>query len=252
MNDITRLFSGSRALYGVERWELFQRSHVIVVGLGGVGSWAAEGLVRSGIGAITLCDLDEICTTNTNRQLHTTTKTIGRSKIQVLKDRFIEINPNLNVHLINDFMERENTPEILSKGNYDFVLDATDQVWSKCNMLHWCFHNKTKIITVGASAGLTSPIGLKVEDLNRCQGDPLLRFCKKSLINKMGLPKNEHRKKWRLPAVYMPKPAHDNLKKNCVNDEKGASHCDGQMGSSVFVTASMGFMASGYILDHLQ
>ena len=214
-----------------------------------MGSWAAEGLIRSGISNLSLCDLDEVCMTNSNRQLAAMSSTLGRPKIDVLKERFLDINPDANIHLVHDFVSRDNISDLLPLNTYDYILDAIDETWVKTKIIAHCYRNKQKILSVGASAGLKSPVGICIEDLNRVEGDPLLRFCRNNLRNRLGFPK-QFRKKWRLPVVYMPGERPYNKENNACSPSSGPD-CDQRLGSSVAVTATMGFVSVSYILQKL-
>lgn len=243
-------FLGVKNLYGDAAFEILKKSHVLIVGVGGVGSWTAEALGRFGVGELTLCDLDEVCITNTNRQIQALTSTVGKMKIHVLADRLRDINPDIIVNVIEDFVTRDNASEILTSATFDFVFDAIDQVWVKCTIIRYCYRNKLPILTCGGASGMTDPVGLRIEDLNRCHEDPLLRFCRSNLRRKFAFPKQIH-KKWRVPAVYLP---HQRPLKECSSDqseEDTYEHCAAGLGSSIVMTGSMGFLAAGYIVDRL-
>ncbi len=243
-------FLGVKNLHGDAAFEILQRSHVLIVGLGGVGSWAAEALARSGVGEMTLCDLDEVCITNTNRQIQALTSTMGKMKVHVMADRLRDINPDIKVNLIEDFVTRDNAESLLSSAPFDFVFDAVDQVWVKCTIIRYCYRNKLKVLTSGGGSGLTDPTSLCIEDLNRCHEDPLLRFCRSNLRRKFSFPKQIH-KKWRIPAIYLPQ---QRPLKGCSAEQDGDEtfeHCAAGLGSSIVVTGSMGFLAAGYIVNNL-
>lgn len=244
-------FLGVKNLYGEAAFEILKHSHVLIVGVGGVGSWAAEALARSGLGELTLCDLDEVCVTNINRQVQALTSTMGKMKIHVLADRLRDINPDIKVNLIEDFVTRDNAESIVKSADFDFVLDAIDQVWVKCAVIRHCYRNKIRILTCGGASGVTDPIGLCIEDLNRCHEDPLLRFCRSNLRRKFSFPKQIH-KKWRIPAVYLPyhRPPKACSTEQDENDDV-YEHCAAGLGSSIVVTGSMGFLAAGYIVQKL-
>ena len=137
----TQLFGGIARLYGQQGLERLQHAHVAVVGIGGVGSWAAEALVRSGVGEITLIDLDDICVTNTNRQVHTLNNTVGQSKVRVMAERLLAINPECTVHAIEDFVTESNLAELLHT-RLDHVLDCIDSLVPKAALISWCKRNK--------------------------------------------------------------------------------------------------------------
>lgn len=142
----------------------FARSHVCVIGVGGVGVWAAEALARSGIGAITLIDMDDICVTNTNRQLHALKSTVGLPKVDVMKERILAINPECTVNVIDDFITVDNVAEYLSLG-FDYVIDAIDSVRPKAALLAYCRRFKIPVVTTGGAGGQIDPTQIQVTDL---------------------------------------------------------------------------------------
>ena len=149
-------FEGLARVYGDDALEALTVAHFCVVGVGGVGSWAAEACARSGIGQITLIDHDDIQVGNTNRQLHTTEDTIGRSKVEVLRERLLAINPECQCHAIDDLVTRGNI-EKFDFARYDYVIDAIDHVSHKLALMHFCRRNKIRIISTGGAGGLTDP-----------------------------------------------------------------------------------------------
>ncbi|ATF09760.1 CsdL (EC-YgdL) protein of the HesA/MoeB/ThiF family, part of the CsdA-E-L sulfur transfer pathway [Candidatus Enterovibrio altilux] len=165
-------FDGTRRLYGMSKLEILRQSHVCVIGIGGVGSWAVEALARSGVGALTLIDMDDICVTNINRQIHAMSGTIGQSKIAVMSDRVRLINPDCSVQLIDDFISEENISEYITK-EFDYVLDAIDSLKPKTALIAYCKRNKIKIITVGGTGGQLDPTQIQVADLTKTIQDPL-------------------------------------------------------------------------------
>ena len=138
-------FGGTKRLYGVEAVEKLSRSHVCVIGIGGVGSWAAEALARSAIGEITLIDIDDICVSNVNRQIHALKGTIGKSKVEVMAQRIKAINNDCTVNQIEDFIDPDNMAQLLNK-DMDYVIDAIDSIKAKVALIAYCKRNKIKII----------------------------------------------------------------------------------------------------------
>lgn len=235
---------------------------VVVVGLGGVGSWAAEALCRSGIGNLVLIDLDDICISNTNRQMHAMTSTIGKMKIDEMAKRFRDINPQCNVTLIHDFVSPENADDILTSiPNLTACLDAIDGTRGKSSLIAACARHRIPVVTCGGSAGRTDPCAFVCDDLSRVNGDPLLTTCRKNLRKfygfEAGLPAHALRKKmvdgkkvsrppkWNIPAVISTEPQKD-LPKG--EDASSLRRCDGALGTGVFVTGTSGF---GKFLDTL-
>ncbi len=160
--------------------QTLQRSHVMIAGLGGVGSWAAEALARTGIGQLSFIDLDEICITNMNRQIHTLTNTIGQSKIQVMADRIQTINPDCQVHCIFDFLLESNIDQLIND-SVDYIIDAIDDYRIKAALIAYCRQKKIRLITIGSSGGKQDPTQIYIDDLGRTIQDPLARKIKTQL-----------------------------------------------------------------------
>jgi tRNA threonylcarbamoyladenosine dehydratase len=185
-------FAGIDRLYGRGSVERFSQKHVCVVGLGGVGSWAVEALARTGIGRLTLIDADEVCLSNTNRQLHALEGDYGKGKAQVLAARCLAINPSLRVEAIASFLTPANLPELLDCG-YDLVLDACDSFRSKVELIAWCRRRKLPLVTVGSAGGRTDATQVRVRDLSRTEHDALLALVRKKLRGDFNFPKNKDR-----------------------------------------------------------
>jgi tRNA threonylcarbamoyladenosine dehydratase len=231
-------------------------STVTVVGLGGVGSWAAEALCRSGIGTLVLIDLDDICISNTNRQLHATSTSVGKMKLDEMKRRLNDINPHCNVTLIHDFVTDENIYEILdSCSNITALLDAMDGTREKTALLAACVKRRIPVVTCGAAAGRMDPTKITVCDLTSVANDRLLATCRKSLRQKHGfepgLSQSEMKKvakkkrDWNVQAVFsteVPKPV-------CQDSTSSFRRCDGPLGTACFVTGTFGFVASSLIVE---
>ncbi|MEO0368782.1 MAG: tRNA cyclic N6-threonylcarbamoyladenosine(37) synthase TcdA, partial [Pseudomonadota bacterium] len=193
-------FGGTERLYGKQQMSLLASSHICIVGIGGVGSWVAEGLVRSAIGSITLVDLDDICVTNTNRQIHALNSTVGQSKIDVMAARLKEINPNCTVVSVLDFVTAKNVTEHLST-TYDYVVDATDSISAKAAMIAHCKRQKIPIITIGGAGGQTDPTQIKVADLTKTIQDPLAAKLRNTLRRDYNFSTNTKRR-FAVDCVY--------------------------------------------------
>ncbi|CAM5224944.1 tRNA threonylcarbamoyladenosine dehydratase [Alishewanella longhuensis] len=152
MSDYYTRFAGISRSHRAAALETFRQSHVVVIGIGGVGSWAAEALARSGIGELTLIDLDDVCTSNINRQLHALTATVGQDKVAVMAERILQINPDCKVNQVADLIAPDNLAELLS-GKLDYVVDAIDSVKAKVALIAWCKRNKIPLITTGGAGG---------------------------------------------------------------------------------------------------
>ncbi len=242
-------------------------SRVVVVGLGGVGSWAAEALCRSGVGHITLIDLDDICISNTNRQLHALSTSVGQMKIDAMQRRLKEINPECEVTLIHDFVSKENADEIwntieeLSPTAVTACLDAIDGSDAKTAWIASCARRKVPIVTCGGSAGRTDPTKFVCDDLTRAMEDPLLSSCRKNLRKYYGFqegvaPGEKTRdpstgklrkklpRKWKIQAVYSTESP-----KSAPKESSSMRRCDGALGTACFVTGASGFVAAGKVVE---
>lgn len=164
-------FGGIGRLYGREGLQRLADSHVAVVGIGGVGSWAAEALARSGVGEISLFDLDDVCVTNTNRQVHAIEGSVGKAKVEVMAARIRAINPACRVHAVADFVTRETMAEYIV--DFDYLIDCIDSVAAKAALIAWCKRRKIPVITTGGAGGQVDLTQIQVADLNKTFNDPL-------------------------------------------------------------------------------
>lgn len=248
-DDDERRFAGTARLYGAENFALFRRAHVVVAGAGGVGSWAIEALARTGIGHLTLIDMDVLVASNVNRQLPALTETFGRGKIEVLAERIRGINPRARLTLVDDFLTRDNIATLLAPtpdGAPDLVLDCTDDVDAKISLVVWCRRRRIPLVVAGAAGGKTDPAQLRVDDLTRTHRDPLLAKIRRRLRRECNFPKNPE-EKFGIPCVYSDQAVHTPEGAAC---ESGNLSCTGY-GSSALVTASMGMMAAAEGLRHM-
>jgi len=186
-------FGGISRLYGVDALARFARSHVAVVGIGGVGSWAVEALARSGIGKITLIDLDDVCVSNINRQVHALQTTVGQMKTDVMAARLKEINPELEVHIEHRFLSPANVAELLH-GELSYVFDATDSIKAKTSLIAHCRRNKIPLVVCGGAGGQLDPTQIQLEDLARTSQDPLLAKIRNNLRRHHNYSRNPKRK----------------------------------------------------------
>src|SRR3954465_15989571 len=162
--DLQRRFGGLERLYGLGGAAAIRRAHVAVVGIGGVGSWAAEALARSGVGMLTLVDLDHVAESNINRQVHALDSTLGQAKVLAMRDRIAQIHPGCTVHAVEEFVEPDNWPALLPAG-VDAVIDACDEVKAKTAMAAWARATKTLFIACGAAGGKRLAHQADVDDL---------------------------------------------------------------------------------------
>ncbi|MDN0075054.1 tRNA threonylcarbamoyladenosine dehydratase [Crenobacter sp. SG2303] len=248
--DLARRFGGIARLYGDEALERFQASHVCVIGVGGVGSWTVEALARSGIGALTLIDLDNVAESNVNRQLPALDPHFGRAKVEVLAERVQGINPTCRLTLIEDFVTEDNLDELLGRG-YDFIVDAIDSLRVKTAMAAWCVKRRQRFIVSGGAGGQMDPSRIRIADLGAVTEDPLLSKLRYNLRRHHGFTR-EAGKKLHVPCVYSTEPL--------VWPQSGAA-CDvdaapqglncGGFGASMAVTASFGLFAAAEALKAL-
>lgn len=245
--DVSRRFSGMDRLLGVEPAQRVRSSHVAVVGIGGVGSWSAEALARSGVGALTLIDMDHVSESNVNRQLHALTSTLGKAKIEAMRERIAEINPECKLHLVDDFVSAENWPMVLG-GHVDAVIDACDQVKAKVAMAAWARRTKLPFISVGAAGGKRLAHLVDIADLSQCTHDPLLAQLRYRLRKEHAVPKDG--KKIHVHCVYS-KEAVQGPDASCAVEGDGSLNCHGY-GSMVSVTATFGMCAAGWVIDKLS
>ena len=248
-------FGGTRRLYGNEAVEKLRQSHVCVIGVGGVGSWAAEALARTAIGQITLIDLDDICVTNTNRQLHALKDTVGRSKVDVMAERITAINPDCECQVIEDFISPENMSQLMTH-EFDYVLDAIDSFRVKASLIAHCKRNKIKLITTGGAGGQVDPTQIQIIDLAKTWHDPLARKVKEHLRDHHGFNKNTKRK-FGVDCVFSTEQAVYPQPDGSVcqtKPEAGGSmkmDCSSGFGAATVVTATVGFVAVSRIIQKL-
>ncbi len=193
-------FAGIDRLYGRGAARRLAKAQACVVGLGGVGSWAVEALARSGVGRLVLIDADEVCVSNTNRQLHALEGQYGRGKGEVLAERCRAINPDIEVEVVPSFLLPANLEQLLDRG-HDVVLDACDSFRSKLEMIAWCRRRKLPIVVCGSAGGRIDPTLVRVRDLSRTEQDALLALVRKNLRGGFGFPRNPDRY-FGVPAVY--------------------------------------------------
>ena len=251
MNDYDARFAGIRRLYGAAEADIIRSAHICVVGIGGVGSWSAEALARSGVGRISLIDHDDIAASNSNRQIHTLSSTLEQSKVEVMAERILQINPDCDVRFIDDFVTDSNMQKYLH-GDYHFVIDAIDSIRFKAAMIYYCRRYKIPIITTGGAGGLIDPTQIQVADLSRTWNDPLAAKVRATLRNKYGFSKNTKRS-FGVPCVFSTEqqryPNTDGSVGHAKPGIKGASlDCNFGFGSSSCVTASFGFAAVAWAL----
>ena len=250
--DAGRRFGGLDRLYGSGSSVRLAAGHACVVGIGGVGSWAAEALARSGVGRITLIDLDHVAESNINRQAQALGSTLGQAKVRAMAARIHDINPCCELTPVDDFLTPENAFVLLE--GVDAVIDATDNVHAKVAMAAWCRQQARALVMAGGAGGKTDPARIVVDDLSRTEQDPLLAKVRSRLRKEHGFPRDPKRK-FGIEAVFSREPL--SYPAACAPEEGGSAGrgpqglaCAGY-GSSVAVTASVGLFAAARALDHL-
>lgn len=244
--DLQRRFGGLERLYGVAGAASIRKAHVAVVGVGGVGSWAAEALARSGVGEITLIDLDHVAESNINRQIQALAGTLGQAKVQAMRERILQINPVCVVHGIEEFARPDNWPALLPQG-VGAVIDACDQVKAKVAMAAWALVTRTLFVSVGAAGGKRLAHKVDMDDLAHITHDPLLAQLRLRLRKFNGAAREG--KKIGVTCVFS-REAVAPPDASCAVEGDGSLNCHGY-GSVVSVTATFGQCAAGWVLDRL-
>lgn len=239
--DTQRRFSGLTRLYGPQGYAKLSTTHMVIIGIGGVGSWAAECLARCGINEITLIDMDHIAESNINRQIHALSHTLGIAKVQAMRERIEHINPNCQVYCIEDFISSANIEKLLPKTT-SVVIDCIDQLQPKVALAAWCRLHKLMHITCGAAGGKTDVSRLKVCDLSETIQDPLLAKMRSRLRKEHGFAAAGER--MQVTAVFSSEPLRN--PESC--DPISGLNCAG-FGSAMHLTASMGLMAAGWAIN---
>lgn len=244
----SRRFGGIARLYGNQALARLGGAHICVIGIGGVGSWTAEGLARSGIGRLTLIDLDHVAESNVNRQIHAVEGTLGQAKVLAMKDRVATINPACEVTTIEEFITPDNVADVLPR--CDAVVDAIDQVRAKAALIVHCRRLGIPLVTTGGAGGKSDPAMIRVDDLARTTQDPLAAKLRAALRRDHGFARDP-RRKFGIDCVYSLEPVRRPEAAACdvdeVNEGLHGLNCAGY-GSSVCVTAGFGFAAASRVL----
>ena len=266
--NLERRFGGLARLYGAAGANKIRAAHVVVVGLGGVGSWAAEALARSGVARLTLIDLDHIAESNINRQIHALDSTVGQAKVLAMQERIAHINPQCEVVCVEAFVDATNWPALaaLPAGAGVSVIDACDQVKAKTSMAAWAMHNNINFISVGAAGGKRHAHKVDIDDLSLVTHDPLLAQLRYRLRKEQGAARTGKigvACVFSREAVLQPSalsqiksgsPADDADEVACIvqngTQSDGSLNCHGY-GSVVSVTATFGQCAAGWVLGKI-
>lgn len=250
-------FAGVDRLYGVGSVQHLAARRVVVVGLGGVGSWVAEALARSGVGGLRLIDADDICLSNTNRQLPALDGQYGRNKVAVMAERCRAINPEIQVETVESFLTAGNLETLLGDGP-DLVIDACDSFRTKVESIAWCRRRKLPVITVGSAGGRTDATQVRVRDLSRTEHDAMLALVRKKLRAEFNFPRNPQRY-FGVSAIYslenVKYPQADGtvcgLRPSLDADAALKLDCGAGLGAATHVTGTFAFAAVGRALELL-
>ena len=246
--DLDRRFSALERLYGVQAAKRIRAAHVVVAGIGGVGSWAAEALARSGVGRLTLIDLDHVAESNINRQVHALESTVGQAKVTAMRERIAGIHPQCEVICIEEFVDQDNWPGLLAGAPVDAVVDACDQVRAKVAMAAWARdHDEVAFIAAGAAGGKRQAHLVDIADLSACTHDPLLAQVRNRLRKEHGAPREG--RKIGVACVFSREPVQA-VDPSCAITSDGSLNCHGY-GSIVSVTATFGQCAAGWVLNQI-
>ena len=234
-DEYDRRFAGVAKIYSEDTFSHYEKSHIMVIGIGGVGSWAVEALARTGVGELTLIDMDVVAASNINRQLPAMSSTLGMDKIEVMAERCRSINPRIKINLIDDYLTPENVKELLAEAP-DLILDCIDDVKAKLALMLHCRFNKIPLIVSGGAGGKLDPLKIRVADLSKTEQDPMLAKLRTQLRSK-GICKKP-KEKFGITCVY----SIDNPFSSADVCASAGLRCGGY-GSAVVVTSSFAMIA---------
>lgn len=253
VDDFESRFGGIARLYGIKGMTKIREARILVVGIGGVGSWVAEALARTGIGHMTLVDLDDVCVTNINRQVHALNGTVGKFKVDVMKERVALINPFCEVDTKQCFFSPKNLGVIFDK-SYDFVVDACDDFTNKCYLIDYCRKNKVPLVVMGGAGGKTDPLQIRVTDMASSANDRLLAKLRKKLRQDFSFP-TEHEGDFGVWSVWSHERAVYPTADGCVTHKAPGlaknMDCSEGFGSASFVTGAFAFATSSLVIREI-
>jgi tRNA A37 threonylcarbamoyladenosine dehydratase len=254
VSDYAQRFGGLARLYGADALPRLRAARVCVVGIGGVGSWAVEALARSGIGAITVIDLDDVCVTNINRQIHALDGQVGRPKVEAIAERVRLINPECALVCTSEFFTQSTADRLLGE-HYDFVVDCTDRLTNKCLLIAGCRDRALPVLTVGGAGGRRDSTEVRVADLAHAKNDELFRQVRRKLRRDFGFPL-DRAADFGVLAVFSPeKPMYAWKNGTCSpRPEPGTRlnlDCETGFGTASFVTGAFGFAAAGEVVRRI-
>lgn len=251
--DYENRFGGIGRLFGLRGLARIKEARILVIGIGGVGSWVAESLARTGIGAMTLVDLDDVCVTNINRQVHALNGTVGKFKVDVMKERVALINPFCEVDTKQCFFSPKNLENIFDK-TYDFVIDACDDFTNKCHLIDYCKRNDIPLVVMGGAGGKIDPQQIRVSDMSFSQNDRLLSRLRKTLRQEFAFPK-ENKGDFGVWAIWSHERAVYPTANGCTTFKPPGfaknMDCSEGFGSASFVTGAFAFAATSLVIREL-
>jgi len=254
MSDFETRFAGIARLYGQSGLTRLRAANVCVVGIGGVGTWAAEALARSGVGALTLVDLDEVCASNINRQLHALTETVGLAKVDVMAERIRSINPECRVAAVPMFFNADTADELLAP-KFDHVLDAIDSVSNKVLLLAACRDRRLPVVACGGAGGRRDGTLVRAADLAKVSHDRLLAEVRKKLRKEFQFPAGDFTMGiecvFSAEAPVFAQPDGSACETRAAAEPGTRLNCDGGLGSATFVTGAFGFAAAGIVVRRI-
>lgn len=252
-DDYDTRFGGIARLYGLSGQQQIKSAHILVIGIGGVGSWVAEALARTGIGGMTLVDLDDVCVTNINRQIHAINATVGQFKVDAMRARIEQINPFCAVDIKQCFFSPKNLQNIFDK-HYDYVIDACDDFTNKCRLIDYCKQNQIPLIVMGGAGGKVDPTQIQVTDMSFSSNDRLLARLRKELRVNFNFP-GELQGEFGVLSVWSRERAVYPTADGCTTFRPPGyaknMDCSEGFGSASFVTGAFAFAATSTVLKHI-
>ncbi len=251
--DFESRFGGIGRLMGRKSFEKIKTANILIIGIGGVGSWVAESLARSGVCHMTLVDLDDVCVTNINRQVHALNGTVGRFKVDVMKERVLLINPFCEVDTKQCFFSPKNLENIFDK-QYDFVIDCCDDFTNKCYLIEHCRNLKVPAVVMGGAGGKMDPLQVRVTDMSESSNDRLLARLRKKLRQDFAFPREEDGD-FGVWAVWSHERAVYPTAEGCTTYKPPGiaknMDCEEGFGSASFVTGAFAFAATSLVLREM-
>lgn len=252
-SDYYSRFGGIGRLFGIKGLEKIRTSRVLIIGIGGVGSWVAESLARTGIGGMTLVDLDDVCVTNINRQVMATSSSVGKFKVDVMKERIADIHPLCEVDTRQCFFSPKNLQTIFDRP-YDYVVDACDDFTNKCYLIDHCRKNKIPLVVMGGAGGKVDPTQIRVTDMSVSANDRLLARLRKKLRQDFDFPL-ENQGDFGVWAIWSHERAVYPTPDGCLTYKPPGlaknMDCEEGFGSASFVTGAFAFATTSLILKEL-